>query len=104
MDIKTIIKDVNIPVLGLGTFPLKGKQATDTVIKAIQMGYTHIDTAEAYGNEIEIGEAIKDFDREKLFINSKVRPDNLHYQSVINSCKESLRKLNTDYLNLYLVH
>jgi len=104
MSIKTIINDVNIPVIGLGTFPLKGKQAIEIVKKAIQMGYTHIDTAEAYDNEQEIGEALKDFDRKKLFITSKVRPDNLHYQSVINSCKESLKKLNSDYLNLYLVH
>lgn len=104
MTIKTLIKGVNIPVLGLGTYLLEGKQATETVTKAIKMGYTHIDAAEGYGNELEVGEAIKNFDRIKLFITSKVIPDNLHYQSVIHACKESLRKLQTDYLDLYLIH
>jgi len=51
MPIKKIIKNVNIPALGLGTWGLTGKEATETVKKAIQIGYNHIDTAEMYGNE-----------------------------------------------------
>jgi diketogulonate reductase-like aldo/keto reductase len=78
----TLNNQSNIPVLGLGTWRLAGKEATETVRKAIQMGYNHIDTAEMYGNENE----------------------NLNYQSVIHACKESLKKLRTDYLNLYLIH
>ena len=104
MFIKKIVKNVNIPVLGLGTWRLAGKEATETVKKAIQIGYNHIDTAEMYGNEKQIGEAIKNFDREKLFLTSKVWYENLNYQSVIHACKESLKKLRTDYLNLYLIH
>ena len=68
------------------------------------MGYTHIDTAEMYENEAEIREVIQDFDREKLFITSKVWYEHLAYHDVINACKKSLKKLKTDYLNLYLVH
>jgi len=83
---------------------LVGKEATEIVKKAIQMGYNHIDTAEMYGNEKQISEAIKNFDREKLFLTSKVWYENLDYQSVIRACKESLKKLRTDYLNLYLIH
>jgi len=104
MPIKKIIKNVNIPVLGLGTWRLAGKEATEIVKKALQMGYNHIDTAEMYGNEKQISEAIKNFDREKLFLTSKVWYENLNYQSVIHACKESLKNLGTDYLNLYLIH
>ena len=100
----TLNNQRNIPVLGLGTWRLAGKEATETVKKAIQMGYNHIDTAEMYGNEKQISEAIKNFDREKLFLTSKVWYENLNYQSVIHACKESLKKLRTDYLNLYLIH
>jgi len=83
---------------------LAGKEATETVKKAIQIGYNHIDTAEMYGNEKQISEAIKNFDREKLFLTSKVWYENLNYQSVIHACKKSLKELRTDYLNLYLIH
>ena len=100
----TLNNQSNIPVLGLGTWRLAGKEATETVRKAIKMGYNHIDTAEMYGNEKQISEAIKNFDRGKLFLTSKVWYENLNYQSVIHACKESLKKLRTDYLNLYLIH
>ena len=100
----TLNNQSNIPILGLGTWRLVGKEATETVKKAIQMGYTHIDTAEMYDNEIQISEAIKNFDHKKLFLTSKVWYDDLHYQSVIHACKESLKKLKIDYLDLYLIH
>ena len=100
----TLNNQSNIPILGLGTWRLVGKEATETVKKAIQMGYTHIDTAEMYDNEIQISEAIKSFDHKKLFLTSKVWYDDLHYQSVIHACKESLKKLKIDYLDLYLIH
>jgi len=100
----TLNNQSNIPVLGLGTWRLAGKEATETVKKAIKMGYNHIDTAEMYGNEKQISEAIKNFDREKLFLTSKVWYENLNYQSVIHACKKSLKELRTDYLNLYLIH
>jgi diketogulonate reductase-like aldo/keto reductase len=74
------------------------------VKRAIELGYTHIDTADAYGNHHEVGEAIKVFDRSSLFLVSKVRPSNLHYQTVIRDCERMLKELNTPYLDLLLIH
>lgn len=93
-----------IPILGLGTWELLGEKCRNVVRKALELGYVHIDTAEIYGNESEIGEIIQDFSREDIFITSKVMPDNLHYDNVLKSCEKSLRKLKTHYLDLYLIH
>ena len=87
-------------MVGLGT----GGLGTEAVRTALDIGYTHLDTAEAYGNETEIGEAIADEEREDLFLTSKVRPANLHYESVIEACEDSLDRLGTEYLDLYLIH
>ena len=93
-----------IPIFGLGTYKLTGLKCIDAVNSALKIGYTHIDTAEYYQNETEIGVAIKNIDRSKLFITSKVMPSNLKYDDVIKSCKNSLSKLGTKYLDLYLIH
>ena len=115
MEYKTI-GDVKIPSLGLGTWLIGGdlesdysddKTAVKSIRKAIELGYNYIDTAEMYGNghcEELIGEAIKGIDREKLFITSKVRESKLKYNDVIKSAKESLKRLQTDYIDLYLIH
>jgi diketogulonate reductase-like aldo/keto reductase len=74
---------------------------------AIRLGMTHIDTAELYGNghaEELVGEAIEEFDRDKLFITTKVKWSNLKYQEVIAAAKRSLKRLKTNYIDLYLVH
>ena len=96
----------SIPALGLGTWQLKGESCINSVKGAIEMGYTHIDTAEIYGNEEEVGRAIKEtgIPRAELFITSKKFPFQLTYNSVIKSCEKSLKKLSTDYLDLYLLH
>jgi diketogulonate reductase-like aldo/keto reductase len=94
----------NIPILGLGTWRLSGEETAKVVKMALQIGYNHIDTAEMYGNEEEIGDALKDFDRSKIFITSKVWYENLHYHDLISSCQTSLKKLGTNYLDLYLIH
>lgn len=99
-----LANNIKIPILGLGTFRLSGDKLSTSVEKALKMGYTHIDTAENYDNETEIGEVIQSFDRKKLFITSKVWYKHLDYHDVINACKKSLKKLKTDYLNLYLIH
>jgi len=100
----TLTNNTKIPILGLGTWSLSGNVVSASVEKALKLGYTHIDTAEMYENETEIGEVIHGFDRKKLFITSKVWYKHLDYPGVINACKESLKKLKTDYLNLYLIH
>jgi 2,5-diketo-D-gluconate reductase B len=100
----TLNNKKSIPILGLGTWRLSGDETIEVVKMALQIGYNHIDTAEMYGNEKEIGDALKDFDRSKIFITSKVWYENLHYQDLISSCQTSLKKLGTDYLDLYLIH
>ena len=100
-----VLRDGNhIPVLGLGTYQLGGVSCTDTEKRAIELGYTHIDTADAYGNHKAIGEAIKAVDRSSIFITSKVWPNNLGYHDVIRTCYRSLDELGTEYLDLYLIH
>jgi diketogulonate reductase-like aldo/keto reductase len=93
-----------IPALGLGTWQLTGKECIEIVRQAIDLGYRHIDTAELYENEEQIGQALKGFDRSKIFITSKASPKNFEKENMVNACRRSLQKLQTDYLDLYLLH
>ena len=93
-----------IPVIAYGTWDIAAENAGEKVEIALKAGYNHIDTAEGYHNEAGIAEALKDYQREDLFITSKVLPSNLNYESVIKACERSLEKLGTDYLDLYLIH
>lgn len=94
----------DMPMLGLGTWELTGSQCERTVRKAIDLGYAHIDTAELYENETEIGKALKGIDRDRLFITSKAASRHLAGSAVVKACEGSLRRLGTDYLDLYLLH
>ncbi|MFC6614131.1 aldo/keto reductase [Halopenitus salinus] len=93
-----------LPQIGFGTWNIPEGDVADAVRTAIDAGYTHIDTAEGYQNEAGIGEALADYDREDLFVTSKVLPSNLNYESLIESCEASLDRLGTDYLDLFLIH
>ncbi|KYH26776.1 2,5-diketo-D-gluconate reductase B [Halalkalicoccus paucihalophilus] len=93
-----------IPTVGLGTWDIGGETVEESVRSALDAGYRHIDTAEGYMNESEIGNALADYDREDVFLTSKVLPSNLAYESVIEACEASLDRLGTDYLDLYLIH
>lgn len=93
-----------IPVVGAGTWDIGGDAVEESVRTALDLGYTHVDTAEGYKNEAEIGEVLSEYDREDLFLTSKVLPSNLHYDDVLESLEASLEKLGTDYLDLYLIH
>lgn len=116
MDYKTLTDNFKIPVIGLGTWGIGGfmetdsskdKEAIQAIKDAIELGYSHIDTAELYGaghTEELIGNAIKDLDRSKLIITSKVFKTNLKHDDVIASCKKSLEKLQTDFIDIYLIH
>ena len=98
----------DIPQFGLGVFLMSEEgECRDSVLAALAAGYTHIDTARAYNNEHEVGEAIKEsgINRNSLFITTKLR--RMHatgYEEVIEHCKKSLELLDTDYIDLYLVH
>jgi len=99
------LRDNNeIPAVGLGTWRLFGRECISVIRKAIDLGYTHFDTAEMYDNESDVGMAIHGCKRSELFITSKVWPNHLHYNDVITACESSLKKLGTDYLDLYLIH
>ena len=89
---------------GVGTWDIAGDTVKSSVRAGLDAGYGHVDTAEGYKNEDEIGEALADYDREDVFLTSKVLPKHLDYESVIESCEASLSRLGTDYLDLYLVH
>ncbi|MBI4451969.1 aldo/keto reductase [Candidatus Woesearchaeota archaeon] len=110
------IGSIKLPALGLGTWEIGGrfeanysrKQQEINLIKtAIELGFTHIDTSEVYGNGLTeeiVGEAISSFDRKKLFITSKLWHTHLNYEDAIHSLTKSLKRLKTDYLDLYFVH
>ena len=94
-----------IPSIGFGTFRLK-EEVEDVVINAIEVGYKMIDTAASYLNEEYVGNAIKKtkVDRKDLFITGKLWNDSREFEKIVEACKETLKKLNVDYLDLYLVH
>jgi diketogulonate reductase-like aldo/keto reductase len=93
-----------LPALGIGTWRLDGETVKESVRTALDAGYTHVDTAEGYRNEREIGEVLADYDRDELFLTSKVLPKHLTYDSLIEACEASLDRLGTEYLDLYLIH
>jgi 2,5-diketo-D-gluconate reductase A len=96
--------NVSMPLLGLGTWQLRGREAYDAVLHALRVGYRHIDTATAYRNEVDIGRAIRDGDvpREDIFLTTKLPPDRAG--RVLSTIERSLDDLGTDYLDLWLVH
>ncbi len=95
-----------IPKLGFGTFRLEGDVAYQAVKDALETGYRHIDTAQIYGNEAEVGQAIADsgLPRESLFITTKVWIENLTEDRFIDSIHESLAKLQLERVDLLLIH
>jgi 2,5-diketo-D-gluconate reductase B len=99
-----LLSGYSMPVLGLGTWRVAGVACERIVGQALELGYRHIDTAELYGNEAEIGRAIRNVERGTLFLTSKVSSANLRTNDVIRACTGSLERLGTDYLDLYLVH
>ncbi|MBQ2637403.1 MAG: aldo/keto reductase [Methanobrevibacter sp.] len=106
MEYKTLSNGVEIPQLGFGVFQIPPQETKDVVKKAIEVGYRHFDTAQAYFNEAEIGEAIKEsgIAREELFITTKVWVSSYGYEETKKAFQESLDKLQTDYVDLYLLH
>ena len=112
------IHNLQIPKIGFGTWTIGGQRTADpscdepslfALRSALELGYTHFDTAEGYaGGHAEelLGRAIREIGvpRETLFITSKVSPEHLQYEDVLRCCENSLRRLGMDYLDLYLIH
>lgn len=114
---KKLHSGFTMPVFGLGTWQMGGRTERDhgnddaadiaAIKEAIERGITHIDTAEIYAeghSEQLVAQAIKGHDRSKLFIVSKVKAAHMAYDHVITACRESLQRLETPYLDLYLLH
>ena len=100
------LADGLIPILGFGTYQITGDQALETVKHALRVGYRHIDTAQAYNNEAEVGHAIlsSGLPRAHVFVTTKVWPDNFRADDLPSSVNRSLQKLGTDYIDLLLLH
>lgn len=96
----------HIPVFGLGTFRLQGQVVIDSVRNALELGYRTIDTAQIYGNEAEVGQAVAEsgIPRSELFVTTKIWTANYGKAQLIPSLRESLDKLRSDYVDLTLIH
>lgn len=98
---------IKMPMVGFGVFQIHDAKTTQTVVEeAIKTGYRLIDTAQVYGNEEAVGKAIKDsgVPREELFITTKLWISDFSYEAAKDAFNESLRKLDLDYVDLYLLH
>jgi diketogulonate reductase-like aldo/keto reductase len=95
-----------IPAIGLGTWDLRGDVCADMVEQALRLGYRHIDTAEMYGNEKEVGEGLhaSGVDRDEVFITTKVWPDHLAPADLERATKNSLARLRLESVDLLLIH
>ena len=95
-----------IPSLGLGTWDLRGADCVRAVREALDIGYRHLDTAQMYENEREVGRGLSEsgVDREQVFVTTKLWLDNLTRKAVPSSFEESLKRLATEYVNLLLIH
>lgn len=97
---------VEIPILGFGTWLVKNDVAPEVVKTAIEVGYIHLDSAQAYGNEEGVGVAVRNsgIDRKNIFITSKIMAEIKDYETAKKSIDLSLQKLGTDYIDLMLIH
>ena len=103
----SLANGVKIPQIGLGTWQINDReQLRNIVATAFEYGYRLIDAAAAYSNEMALGRALQELalPREELFISDKVWNTNRGYEAVQAACKKSLKKLKTDYIDLYLIH
>jgi 2,5-diketo-D-gluconate reductase A len=100
----TLAGDVVMPMVGFGTWPMRGHKASEAVSTALQAGYRHVDTATMYANEDEVGHAVREsgLPRQEIFLTTKLRASDAgRERSILDA---SLRGLGTDYIDLWLVH
>jgi 2,5-diketo-D-gluconate reductase B len=100
------IQGIEIPKLGFGTWQLTGRACTEAVRDALELGYRHVDTARAYGNEAQVGRGMQraGVDRGEIFLTTKLWYDRLRARQVREQLQGSLRDLGTEYVDLLLVH
>lgn len=106
METMKLYNGVEVPANGFGVYQVSKEDCKESVLTALKTGYRHIDTAQSYFNESEVGEALKESDvpRKEIFLTTKVWIDNYGEGKTYDSVVESLKKLQTDYLDLILVH
>jgi len=107
MDISVVTSGgARIPAVGLGTWDLRRGTCVRMVEQALRLGYRHVDTAEMYGNEREVGEGLRasGISRNDVFVTTKVWPDNLAPADLERSTKESLARLRLSHVDLLLIH
>ncbi len=106
MEYVTLNNGIKMPMLGYGVYQVKNDECERCVLDALDVGYRSIDTAQAYGNEEAVGRAIKNsgVPRDQIFLTTKVWVSNGGYENAKKSIEESLRKLDTDYIDLLLIH
>lgn len=105
--IKKLNNDIKIPMFGLGTYLNdNGRQAIDSILYALEIGYRHIDTAAMYENEMEVGKAVREsgIPREEIFVTTKLWNSDHGYDNTIKVFQRSLERLGLDYVDLYLIH
>jgi 2,5-diketo-D-gluconate reductase A len=102
----TLNNGVEIPQLGFGVFQIKPEDTRQATLDALEVGYRHIDTAEMYGNEKEVGQAVRDsgIDRGEVFVTSKLNNGFHARDAALSAFDQSLADLGFDYLDLFLVH
>lgn len=102
----TLSNGLEIPKLGLGTWFIDDDKAVQAVRDAVEIGYRHIDTAEAYGNERGVGEGVRTcgLKREEVFVTTKLATEMKTYDDAVIAIDESLAKLDIGYIDLMLIH
>ncbi|GHA36654.1 oxidoreductase [Streptomyces tauricus] len=102
----TLNNAVQIPQLGFGTFQIPPEDTRETTLAALKAGYRHIDTAQMYGNEKEVGQAVRDsgLDRADVFVTSKLNNDSQGHDNALRAFDRSLDELGLDHLDLFLIH
>jgi 2,5-diketo-D-gluconate reductase A len=95
---------VEIPQLGFGVFQIPPEETARATRTALEVGYRHIDTAQMYGNERGVGEAVREFGRDQVFVTSKLNNNRLERDDILRSVDQSLAELGFDQLDLFLVH
>lgn len=97
---------VTMPLLGLGVYDMYNQEAESAILQALEIGYRLIDTASMYDNEVEVGNAIRQsgLPREEIFLTTKVNDSDHGYDQALRAFESSQRKLNCEYIDLYLIH
>ncbi|PSL01577.1 2,5-diketo-D-gluconate reductase A [Haloactinopolyspora alba] len=102
----TLNNGITIPQLGFGTFQIEPEDTKDATLTALDVGYRHIDTAQMYGNEKEVGEAVRQsgLDRSEVFVTSKLNNSFHAYDDALSAFDRTVQELDIDYVDLFLIH